>query len=71
MSANRQAPPCPRCGAHETVPIVYGHPSAEAFEAAERDEIVLGGCVVTPDLPIWLCRACDHRWGRLGDGREE
>jgi hypothetical protein len=26
--------------------------------AAERGDIVLGGCVVTPDMPRFECRAC-------------
>jgi hypothetical protein len=30
------------------VPIMYGLPTAEAFAAAERGEIELGGCIVAP-----------------------
>ena len=37
-------PACPKCGLDENViPIVYGYPSEELFEAAERGEIALGG----------------------------
>lgn len=34
---------CPDCGG-QLVPIVSGLPSTEMFLAAERDEIILGGC---------------------------
>ncbi|UCH79180.1 MAG: hypothetical protein JSU81_04330 [Candidatus Coatesbacteria bacterium] len=37
-------PACPKCGSDENViPIVYGYPSEELFEAAERGEVALGG----------------------------
>ena len=44
-------PRCPACGADDVVPVVYGFPSADMLDAAERGEIVLGGCVVDPDSP--------------------
>jgi rubrerythrin len=51
---------CPRCGATVTLlPILYGYPSHETFEAYERGEIQLGGCVVTDDDPEFACPACD------------
>jgi hypothetical protein len=34
---------CPECSSEDTVPIVYGYPSNEMCEAAERGEISLGG----------------------------
>lgn len=45
------------------VPIAYGYPSSELFEAAERGEVVLGGCVIEVDSPTHE-RAAGHRWGR-------
>ncbi len=67
----KQAPPCPQCGSHRTVPIVYGFVPASVGEAAERGEVVLGGCMLTGEDPEWACLACGHRWGRvrLGGGR--
>jgi hypothetical protein len=44
------------------VRIVYGYPSEELREEAERGEVALGGCCVTGDDPTHLCRACEHRW---------
>jgi hypothetical protein len=58
--------PCPVCGSLGAVPIVYGYPEKEAFKAEERGEISLGGCVVHADDPVWRCRTCGWKWGRLG-----
>ncbi|HVM41179.1 MAG TPA: hypothetical protein VM618_10430 [Acidimicrobiia bacterium] len=65
---NRHVPWC--CGASMT-PIVYGYPSDTMFEAAERGEIELGGCVVEDDLPMFRCATCGRTVGRLGDVRDE
>ena len=59
---SKKAPACPQCQRNDTVPIMYGLPSHEGFEAAERGEVVIGGCVVEPDNPRWACPACEHRW---------
>jgi hypothetical protein len=40
------------------------------MEAAEKGEIVMGGCIVHEDNPTWSCKKCGHRWGRLGLDRE-
>lgn len=51
-------PPCPACGSRDAVAIVYGYPSAETWEAEQRDELVIGGCLVGPESPAYECRAC-------------
>ena len=38
---------CSQCGT-PMVPIVYGFPGPEMWDAAERGDIVLGGCVMSP-----------------------
>jgi hypothetical protein len=53
---------CPRCGAADVRPILYGFPSSEAIDAADRGELVLGGCVVSEDDPDIACRACGLRF---------
>lgn len=58
---------CPRCGAVPT-PIAYGYPSNEMFEAAERGEILLGGCVVFYGQPTGSCSACGADVGSRTDG---
>ena len=37
--------PCPTCGAR-VLPVVYGMPEGPVFEAADRGELVIGGCVI-------------------------
>jgi hypothetical protein len=53
-----EVPACPRCGSR-AVPILRGYPSPAAFEAAERGEVVLGGCVITGDDPHFACVGVD------------
>ena len=53
---------CPSCKAKEGVNIIYGMPSPELFEMAERNEVVLGGCVMTEDQPERRCLLCSHEW---------
>ncbi|GAB3345377.1 hypothetical protein GCM10027300_03380 [Modestobacter lapidis] len=46
------------------VPLVYGLPSAEALEAAERGEIVLAGCLMEAGpSPRWACSHCQRSLG--------
>ncbi|SMO99730.1 hypothetical protein SAMN06273567_11858 [Geodermatophilus aquaeductus] len=40
------------------MPYVVGLPSAETFEAAERGEVVLAGCVLSEPMPDWACPRC-------------
>lgn len=59
---------CPECREHAVVRVVYGFPSASMFDAAERGEIVLGGCMISEDAPRHpvTCTAC--RWtGQITD----
>ena len=52
------APPnCPRCGGADAVrPIAYGYPSPDMQAAADRGEVILGGCM--PGEATHTCRAC-------------
>lgn len=48
----------------EVIQVVYGLPMTEAFERAERGEIVLGGCLVGPVGGVcpyckWPCQWTD------------
>ena len=49
-------PICPSCGSSNFIPIVYGRPSQEAIEKEKRGEIVLGGCIVSPDDNKFRCK---------------
>ena len=48
---------CPKCGG-DLLEIVYGMPMPELFEAAERGEVVLGGCCISNDDPHCCCKKC-------------
>jgi len=42
-------PTCPYCNEKdEVVPILYGFPTHAGFLKAERGEVYLGGCEITP-----------------------
>ncbi|HVR90137.1 MAG TPA: hypothetical protein VHG29_03445 [Novosphingobium sp.] len=53
---------CPQCKQRTGVNILYGYPSHEAFEQAERNETVLGGCCQPMGSPDRQCLACGHQW---------
>lgn len=55
----------PHCGNPDVVRIVYGYPLGDDFEREQRGEIVLGGCVIGPESPTHVCRACGENFGRL------
>ena len=56
-------PTCPECGKGDPLRIVYGYPMFNMFEAEQRGELLLGGCMIEPDSPTWACRDCHHTWG--------
>ncbi len=49
---------CPNCRQRvEPIPVLYGYPIEEAWDAEKRGELVIGGCV--PDLgPDAVCPNC-------------
>lgn len=49
---------CPSCRAKAGVPVQYGLPAPAAVDAAQRGELVLGGCVLTDDDPPRCCTEC-------------
>jgi hypothetical protein len=49
------------------VPIAYGFPGPGMFEAANRGEIVLGGCTLLPGSPTHSCACGATTSGALGD----
>ena len=56
-------PLCPECGDPRPLRIAYGYPTLKMFEAFERGELALGGCVIGSDSPTWRCRKCRREWG--------
>ena len=61
----RRSRKCPRCG--ETgIPIVYGSPPYELFQASEQGLLVLGGCEIEGDDPTWWCDSDQYGWASVG-----
>jgi hypothetical protein len=58
----KKTKPCPKCGSHDVVPIVYGYPSSEMEREADKGLIELGGCCVLNDDPQKYCKACGERF---------
>jgi hypothetical protein len=55
---------CPTCGSERLVRVEFGFPSRRMMDAAERGEIVLGGCAIPderPDLKRAECLDCRAR----------
>ena len=61
-----RGPICLQCG-RRCLPIAYGLPTLEVLAAAERGELLLGGCIVEGDDPTHGCPA-GHLWRELSDG---
>lgn len=55
---------CPKCKSEHVASILYGYPSHEAFEMAEKGEILLGGCEVMPGDSDMGCLDCEYRWSK-------
>ncbi|WP_126147955.1 hypothetical protein [Synechococcus elongatus] len=53
---------CPVCKQRTGVNILYGMPTPEAFEMAERQEIALGGCCIGWEDTERQCLSCGHEW---------
>ena len=51
---------CPACGA-PALEIAYGFPTPNTFEAADRGELLLGGCLIDREDPTHGCIR-GHRW---------
>jgi hypothetical protein len=57
----KQVETCPYCGQRdEVIPILYGFPSHAGFMKAERGEVYLGGCEISPYL--YYCKRDDREF---------
>ncbi len=55
---------CPKCG-KKLIPVVYGMPTADTFEASERGEVRLGGCCMpNGDKERYYCKNCGISYGK-------
>jgi hypothetical protein len=54
---------CPYCRENdEVIPILYGFPTPEGFEKAERGEVYIGGCVIMGGQPRYYCKRDDREF---------
>ena len=50
---------CPHCGKPlKVIPVVYGYPAPEAFDAEQRGELVIAGCMRGEDDAPYACTNC-------------
>jgi DNA-directed RNA polymerase subunit RPC12/RpoP len=76
MKSTRKPKTCSECGSKRIAKIVYGLPhfSDEERRDVELGKIVLGGCVLTGEDPVWECADCGKAFWRTdlslppGDG---
>lgn len=54
---------CPACGLKDTIKILYGEPTYEAYLASERGEFILGGCCFSDISPTKHCKSCGQNFG--------
>ena len=62
--------PCPICHTRALLPILYGMPGSSLAQAAKKDTVVLGGCIVDQDQANWLCVECDRSYVTLRPATE-
>ena len=60
----RKTMECPKCGAMNSVRIIYGYPGHELLDDAEAGKIILGGCniIIGEEMPQYFCKDCKHEW---------
>ena len=63
---------CPMCGSVRIASILYGYPafSEELQKDMDEGRVVLGGCCVTDDDPVWECVDCSTEIFRKGNQNE-
>lgn len=59
---------CPECGSDRIAPVVYGLPTSEAGDMAQRGEVFIGGC--TPMGREWGCTECQYQFPGRSQGLE-
>ena len=59
---------CSVCGSTRIARILYGLPDF-ADKGLQRDvdseRVILGGCIVFEDSPVWHCWNCGAEWGTM------
>jgi len=53
---------CPKCKSSKVVSIVYGMPTSDLAKDAEEEKVVLGGCDIRENAPVYHCKECKYEW---------
>lgn len=62
MTNETEVPACGRCGSTALHHVIYGMPTMELFDEAERrPDLSLGGCCIGPDVWTTECVTCGQR----------
>ena len=56
---SRELPTCPECWESPLVPVIFGMATSELGEAADRGELILGGCAILDFGKVVGCVACE------------
>jgi len=51
---------CPKCGSEKIATVFYGYPdpTPKMQKAFDEGRLVVGGCEISGDDPVWQCTAC-------------
>ena len=60
---------CPNCKKESIAEILWGYfeITNALEEALEKNEVTLGGCLISDHDPKWECNSCHHTWGERED----
>lgn len=62
MDKKNNVPNCPSCqDSRQVKEIIYGRPSQELYEEAQKGNVVLGGCCPEPGIKF-ICKKCDKKF---------
>ena len=57
---NRKPRTCPSCNSKNVAVILWGYPleTADLTKALHENKIILGGCCISENDPVWECTDC-------------
>lgn len=64
ITYSRRPKVCKKCGS-PVLKVLYGFPTRKSFRAAERGELILGGCCIKEDSPDMRCSCCHQGYKKL------
>jgi len=59
---------CPFCKSKNIARILYGMPasSKKLDKDIKSGKLILGGCFVSDNSPVFQCNECGKKWGERG-----